>query len=303
MKKIAIFILLFFGCKICIAQNLVPNGDFEQFYRCPNAMGQIDSAKFWFPATGTSPDYFNQCATGFPNIPNTLYGFQQSHSGNGFAGISLRSYFEYIEVPLNSMLLSGNTYHFEMYVNLASRDRFTTDDIGVYFSDTAIRISSLTTNLTFMRQITNTTGVLFDTLMWTLVSGDYTALGGEKYIILGNFKDNASTNLVMLYSSSFPDEIYVYIDDVSLVANDVTGIKENEDIVVKVYPSPFAEKLNVKVQNNMQTDIILYDLTSKKVLQQNFINYTSINTEQLPVGVYFYEIKNNNLIKTGKIIR
>ena len=50
MKKIiTIYILL--TCGIGYGQNLVPNGDFEQFSGCPTNWGQIDSALFWMNPT------------------------------------------------------------------------------------------------------------------------------------------------------------------------------------------------------------------------------------------------------------
>ena len=38
------------------AQNLIPNGDFEQLAGCPTYISQIDSAAYWFnPTLGIGP--------------------------------------------------------------------------------------------------------------------------------------------------------------------------------------------------------------------------------------------------------
>ncbi len=63
MNKLGYFVIMFFTCGICDAQNLAPNGDFEQHSACPSFGGQINLAIDWInPTTGTS-DYFNSCAT------------------------------------------------------------------------------------------------------------------------------------------------------------------------------------------------------------------------------------------------
>jgi N-acetylneuraminic acid mutarotase len=72
---------------------------------------------------------------------------------------------------------------------------------------------------------------------------------------------------------------------------------------IVLFPNPFKNVLNVLIENN-QAEIILYDITSRKIYNQNFVHKTSINTEQLEKGVYFYEIKvRNTLLQKGKIIK
>ncbi len=77
-------------------------------------------------------------------------------------------------------------------------------------------------------------------------------------------------------------------------------VKEN----TLIYPNPVTDKLNVQVNNNEPTEIILYDLSSRKLLQQIFTNTTTINTEQLAKGMYLYTVRNRNgIIKNGKVIK
>jgi hypothetical protein len=110
-KQIYLFVLML-TCKVCNAQNLIPNGDFEQFSGCPNSMGQLSNALFWInPTLQGSPDYFNQCAIGPANVPNANWGYQPAHSGGGYCGIDIRDESvtegrEYIEVPFNRNIVS-----------------------------------------------------------------------------------------------------------------------------------------------------------------------------------------------------
>ncbi|MES2622044.1 MAG: T9SS type A sorting domain-containing protein [Bacteroidota bacterium] len=69
-------------------------------------------------------------------------------------------------------------------------------------------------------------------------------------------------------------------------------------------PNPFSDKLTLVVTANKQTTISLYNFIGQQVLQQTFANSTTINTEQLADGIYFYELRNENgTIKTGKVVK
>ena len=83
------------------------------------------------------------------------------------------------------------------------------------------------------------------------------------------------------------------------------GISEiNINNVCNLYPNPMNDKLNIFATENELTEIILYDLSSRKLLQQTFTNTTTINTEQLAKGMYLYTVRNRNgIIKNGKVIK
>ena len=99
--------------------------------------------------------------------------------------------------------------------------------------------------------------------------------------------------------------MYEYIDDVSLTACNNAGITNyNTENNIKVFPNPVTDKLNVQANNYEPTEIILYDLSSRRLLAQTFISATTINTEQLATGMYLYTIQNKNgIIKTGKVVK
>ena len=81
MNKLGWLIVMFFACGVCDAQNLVPNGDFEQYSGCPVVLGDFDSLLYWFnpclPPYGGginqsgSPDYINVCNnSGIVDVPS-----------------------------------------------------------------------------------------------------------------------------------------------------------------------------------------------------------------------------------------
>ncbi len=314
-KRICIFILLLFY-NICYSQNLVLNPDFETYSQCPNNVDGLGYAVPWFnpavPLNISSPDYFNQCTSNpWIYVPDNWLGYQNAHSGVGYGGAIMiyyqySNFREYLEVPLVRALDADSCYHFEMYMNLANVSKYATGDVGVYFSDTLID-NFATFPLPFVPQIINNTGFITDTLNWTLISGDYTATGGESYIIIGNFKNDNNTTTVIVDSTAIWINAYYYFDDVSLIRIPTcnTGINEqNENIAANLFPNPVIDKLNVSINNNELSEIIIYSIASQILFQQKFTNSTTINTEQLAKGLYIYEVRSRSgLCKKGKFVK
>ena len=78
----------------------------------------------------------------------------------------------------------------------------------------------------------------------------------------------------------------------------------SEKYSVTIYPNPFSDMLNLTIYNKEFSEIILYDIASRKLLQQKFVNSVSLNTEQLAKGIYLYEVRcENRLCKKGKLVK
>jgi len=58
---------------------------------------------------------------------------------------------------------------------------------------------------------------LTDYINWTLVIGTYVAAGGEDHIVIGSFRDDAST-LTTPGPDTWPGGSYYFVDDVSVEA-------------------------------------------------------------------------------------
>ena len=94
--------------------------------------------------------------------------------------------------------------------------------------------------------------------------------------------------------------VYVY----SL--NSVLGVDDQNESSAKVmvYPNPFTDKLNVAVDSGERSDIIIYDLTGRKILQQEFAGSLSLNMGQVSSGLYFYQVQcGNTVCKQGKLVK
>lgn len=76
------------------------------------------------------------------------------------------------------------------------------------------------------------------------------------------------------------------------------------EIPFTIFPNPAFDNLNIEYYTNEPSEITLYDLSSRKLLQQAFTNTITINTEQLAKGIYLYTVRNRNgIIKNGKVIK
>lgn len=318
---------MFITCGVCEAQsNLVPNPSFEVNDTCPSYVSQLAHALPWFQPSWGTPDYFNTCATDWHvDVPLNWFGYQNPRTGNAYAGIfatiiigdtAYPPYREYLEVKLDSALQAGQNYFVSFYVSLADSVNFATDDIGVLFSIDTVKNDSAFI-LSFIPQIENTSdNFLTNKVAWVKVAGAYIAQGGENFMTIGNFKNNANTDTLFVPggSANFGQldyySAYYHVDDVcvstdSLNCNSTVGINEvknNKELVL--IPNPFTDKINITVNRNELVEVNLFDVTARKIFNQSFTNSTSINTEKLAKGIYLYEVRNKNeVIKKGKVVK
>jgi hypothetical protein len=88
--------------------------------------------------------------------------------------------------------------------------------------------------------------VLNDTLNWTMISGLYTAAGGEQYITIGSFiPDNALT--IINRGGTYPFTSYA-IEDVWVIDNSIlTGAHEvSQDFDFNIFPNPGSDLFEMR---------------------------------------------------------
>jgi PKD repeat protein len=202
-------------------QNLVQNNSFENHTGCPTSQAQLFLAPPWDVVSNTgsaSPDYYHQCNGSMQGVPVNVLGYQLARTGDGYAGFYTYGFEcrEYVQAPLLSPLIAGNVYNVEMYVSAGDVAGIGIDAIGLYFSNGAILGNGTYNALPYIPQISNPTGnIISDTLGWTLISGTYTAVGGENYITIGNFLSDSNTN-TLTYNSGGWGRGYYLLDDISV---------------------------------------------------------------------------------------
>lgn len=228
-KTIIFFFLLTFSG---IAQeNLILNGDFEEYSECPDDWTQIERCKHVTNPcllTVSTSDYFNTCTQpGGPTIPGGLGGgFQYPRSGDGMVGFACLDnenlhYREYIQLSLSKPLECNRKYKFQGYFNLEEYYRHTIKNIGFYFSETELNEADYLYNIYFP-QVTDTQSLISDTVGWVPVSFEFEANGTYKYLCIGHFlRDSIDSYIEVNLDGSSPDyATYLLVDDVSIVEVD-----------------------------------------------------------------------------------
>ncbi|MBK9104539.1 MAG: gliding motility-associated C-terminal domain-containing protein [Saprospiraceae bacterium] len=208
-----------------MAQNLVPNYSFEIVSACPETYGASGPtfAPPWVSPTATTPDIFNSCsANGVVDVPANSFGNQTPVTGDGYAGAYMKltafEYREYIQVQLLEPLVANEWYAVSFFVSLGEFG-CGIEEIGAYFSVTAPSSSSVLA-LPYTPQIVYMDGFLNDYDNWTLISGCFQAEGGEEYITIGNFNNDANTPFDPNCQGGAS---YYYIEDVTVMVNGNPG--------------------------------------------------------------------------------
>lgn len=317
MRPIFAFLLMLFNLPLAEAQiNLVPNPSFEDTLNC-------DSFKFyqaslpWFTPTNCTPDYYHGVnpSCGNSAIQNPT-GYQLPYDGIAYVGMFFAKPLnssvgtrEYITTELIDTLTAGKEYQLIFFVSRANMYYLATDDIGAYISQQAPSGSGCF-HLPFIPQIENPQGnIITDSTNWTSISGLYTAIGGEKYLTIGNFKDSINTTIIDADNGiGDSPSAYYYIDKVSLIQLDSLQSLNNEidnERVIFIYPSLCQSGSNIWVdlKLNISSRFIFYSLDGKILL--NGLLYSGKNqivTEKLSAGVYILSINTRKGIISSKIV-
>ncbi len=241
---VCIFISML-GLVDSFSQNLVPNPGFEEFYDCPADYVTTSYKLYvtqWQSANNGTPDYFNACSKKC-GVPFNWAGYAEAFEGKAYMGIvgcMLRldpkqiSYREYIKIALNEPLKTGQTYRASVKLLLAESSLAACNGMGILFSSTDLW-NLQTFNFPLIPQIQADEKKIFrNKEEWEELSGNYTALGGEAYIIIGNFLSDQQINYQefdenLLTTRHTSPMAYYLIDDVSVI-----GIKDTfeDDITV-----------------------------------------------------------------------
>ncbi|MEI7803334.1 MAG: hypothetical protein WCI97_11845, partial [Bacteroidota bacterium] len=232
IKRIFISFFLLLKVNLLFAQNLVPNNGFDNYSVCPSTSSQIITPPWTTPVgqTGT-PDYMNACfvgGAGAQGVPVNFYGNQIPVSPDGYygmithygGGVEVR---EYLTAQLTSPLIAGQTYQVGFSVSLSDNFEFATDHFGAYLSNTSPTWNGTYTAMnTYTAQVDNGAGnVITDMVGWTLISGTYVAVGGEQFITIGNFFDDASTTIVNVNAGGL-QWAYYYMDEAFVIPTNPT---------------------------------------------------------------------------------
>ncbi|MBS1922395.1 MAG: hypothetical protein JST71_03320 [Bacteroidetes bacterium] len=299
------------------AQNLVLNPSFENTIPCwifINLGTWQMQCTNWYSASGGSPDYFSetydQMCYALP-VPQSTAGYQYARTGVAYVGLGPfvsttlpngANRREYVGGELSDTLKHGHEYCVSFYVSVAERLKYVVDGIGLYLSVDSAVDYTINTNLPYIPQISNAAGnIIYDTLNWVQISGTYIASGGEKHLIIGNFKDDANTAVDS--TSGTLVGAYFFIDDVSVVdctvgINEIEGYKDN----IKLMPNPAMNETIywntlAKGETGIVTIYTKMGIRMESHLLHEGNNRIVMDLQKLAQGIYFIETKINSKVK------
>ncbi|HET6990742.1 MAG TPA: OmpA family protein [Bacteroidia bacterium] len=269
--KVLVCMCCFLFCGIhSYSQNLVLNPGFEDHGEISGNGAGTDNlkgnhVKNWSSPNTGSPDYFNRTSDYLYN----QYGGPKSHSGTAIAGAVIyggkKEYREYIMGEFSSPLEACVTYDFSIAIALASYSGMTVGEIGVYFSNGKVADNKSSAALKLIPQIridsTNQKNIQGE---WIVFHETYTAIGGERYLTIGNFLADKKTQhgLTEGEGKNLP-YAYYYFDDLSLVPAK-TGTEEIS--VNNVIETP-KDTLGITAGKKLVVSNVYFD-TDKSILKE-----------------------------------
>jgi len=307
MERLSLLFLVVLG-SAAQAQNLVPNGSFEEYSECPDNGGQIEHATNWVRIQGT-PEYYNSCAVDpAASVPNNKLGYQPPATGDADAGIIVYSdsdWFtppemlrEIIGVELSEPLIPGISVNASFWVSpgafgmLGTVVRWTTSGIGLRFTfaplvsqwglpaanDADIQLES----------------ILLDTAGWTLVSGTFIPDSAYDALMIGNFVSDSLLTPYLIDPSGNYGVGYAYVDDVCVaqvpgVCGTPVGLNAPIRFQPLVFPNPAANELQFMLHDAGSATVWICDIAGRMMGKHQFtasLRERTLDVSYLPEGVY-----------------
>ena len=309
------------------AQNLVPNGSFEEYTECPTSFGYWANVLGWISPFTASADYFNACTQNLAcSVPFNDFGYQAASDGQAYMGVctyvNMGMFREVIATELIEPLQPG----FPVYCSY----KVSPGGFGSNAGNSATW-SAKGPDLNFFTQLPETSqpwlfsgwaaylfpnsaaiemlGPLNDTSAWTTVSGVYVPDSAYTWMAIMNFYENDLSLPVVQDPTGISDVAYAYIDDVC-VSYDSTfcdlaqGLVESKASTPRAYPMPFSDRLHVNWAVHDRVQVSSYELldmrgaTIRSGVPLTFGAELRVELAGLPSGYYILQM---NLAKGGKV--
>lgn len=223
-------VLPLFVASILMAQegeNLISNGSFESIEKTVKKLGSIQSAVGWTHPTGAKSDVFVSSKK-VPDVdPQTNpYGMEVAHDGENFAGIIAYSHNNklprtYLTTKLSTPMKKGMKYCVKFYVSLGEFSKYASNNIAANFNKKEFGTTEKN-SIIDESHIRHWENKIFNaTFSWERICGTYTADGGEKFLTIGNFETNETTDTERVkkdpsLKGTQAIAAYYYIDNISV---------------------------------------------------------------------------------------
>lgn len=282
MHRFVFFIVFFLGIGISTtyAQNLVPNGGFEEFVTIPNSFtpGSTNISSYiknWLSPTNGTPDYFHTKSNGKNSLPLNIIDSFNAKSGMACIGMGVSQspilshpfVNEYIQVNLKNQLIEFHKYHLKYFYRIIDGTNLNFTNLGAYFSSDSIRNyqNEYTYDTNCFNLLNITPQLLNKTSLtrkgeWLIFEDYYKADGTERWLTIGHFGMRGSCILIDQVTPPKTWYAYYTVDNVSVI--EIPGIIApdsacyNETITMQSgFNGPFAWYKNNTL---FSTDSIVY---------------------------------------------
>lgn len=223
------------------SQNLIPNGDFEDYTTLPSTNGQWNYCIGWSNVNGVSsnypyatPDYLHTQGTGIANLPNSGFATVFPQSGNAIMGFityseDFQDFREYISTQLSSPMTPGVKYNIALWITSGEGDYaggYSSDNISIQFSQSPL--TQATHEPIGGNPHLEIIGEVWET-NWQHYSFSFIADAPYSYITIGNFKTDVLTSVTKHVQTPFKDAYY-FIDNISVIEDTSLQIIGNTEI-------------------------------------------------------------------------
>ncbi|MCH2213905.1 MAG: OmpA family protein [Flavobacteriales bacterium] len=265
--------------------NYVSNPGFEETKReyCKwnqNGRNYMEDIIAWDSPTETTPDLFSlrvkkSC---WSNPYKHSGGKQSPRNGDNMAGLKTYGkggtetfWHEYLSIKLDSTLVPGERYYAEFHVSRAVKSRYASNNIGMYFSDTAIVTRDRMP--LFLTPCINTNRIIKSRWnAWQKISGVFEVDVESKYLLIGNFYHDNRTEIHKFDEGE--GGAYYYIDDV-----EVRRAKPEEEISpspkrsIPPTPKRILKKAELVSTKEIKLDSIDYKVGDRITLENIFFEF------------------------------
>lgn len=220
-------VLLLSGAFSLSAQNMVPNGDFENYNELPGASGEWYKCESWFNLSGEhdwpygTPDYLSRQGSDKAKLPDCVFGKVEPYSGDAIMGFCTDykdhepEFREYICNKLIMPMVVGNSYTVSFWITNGESDwlsPYSSNRFGVFFSD-SVPVQVEHEAIPYKPQY-EYPGELWTT-EWKHITFTFVADKPYEYITFGNFYTDAETE-GKLYGDENKSGSYYFIDKVEI---------------------------------------------------------------------------------------
>ena len=217
-----------FDADVVVAQNLVPNGSFEEYDYCPDYWNQVMENVTDWNGCANSPDFFHSCRQDTDlGVPFNWRGYQEASHGEGYIGVgtyqlNAPNYREFICTALTEALVVGVPVELSMKVALGGfgsywlySPKWTTRGIGMLLSTEPFVWSTESpypnTAHLYMDDI------FTDTTEWVQLNATYVPDSSYRYVTVGNFFDDLISEPTILDSVyGTLNGSYVFVDEMCI---------------------------------------------------------------------------------------